>query len=549
MVNYDESQVTYIYELFYPDTKYYRDQGIAGKVFYVGKTVDVLRRAAQHDAKLSPLLRQLLELAHFNVADQVRLVPELPNGVPSLRADEFEGYFIILRKTLYDPSDPIRRYMGNQKHADHIAEVTSERYEELAEEIEDGVTMDLPQRWCEEIEQARAREKMYASLLEMFEKDESEQLKRHLDSVETALTISRSDRRELEAAMLPIVQFTELRQREYESMPFYQSVIKEDFVRDLNLIVAKVGNDEEDEGVRRSLRALRLLAKPTSEGGTNFDLPASTAATFLSGIVQVLEAREVANMPKSVAVNKILRVRDWTFNNQMKQPRKGAQEREKNPGTHDEALRGNDLTDWKAKHRGKDEADDVRTDFLMRNVSWWPKYAHTTQAETGANVAKKVNTMLIQGFRHRDEPEFPGSVQMTGAGGNRAAYVKLNNLVRAGLGSEKDLTIIVAPPLAPNRAKWYTEMYHTNKHIGERMIQEKANKRRACKEANTGQVIKRRKFLKTGSAASSSSTAAAPIAEEQDSDDDNDDNDSDDEAEEEAEEEQEKEVESDDDSD
>ena len=495
MVNYDESQVTYIYELFYPDSKYYRELGLAGKVFYIGKTIDVLRRAAQHEARLSPLLKQLLSNAYFEISDHVRLVPELPNGVPSLRADEFEGYFIIKRETLYDPSKPGRFYVGNQKHADHVAELTPERYEELTEEIEQGVTMELPQRWCEEIEKARAREQMYADLVNLFtedDEDDSLPLKHHLNSVEKALTISRADRLKLEEDMMPIVELVELRQREYEAMPYYQPIAKEDFVRVINSIVAKVGNDAEDEGVRRTLRSMRLMAKPVSEGGTNFDFPASAAATSLKVIAQILEAREVCKMPKSTAVNSILRVRDWTFNNDMKQPSQQALTRS-NPGTREEEQRGGDLRSWKAKHRGKDEVDDKHADFLMRNVWWWPKFAHTTKSERSAIVAKKINKMLIAGFRHKDEPDFEGSVTFPSDKNNIAAYNKLEITILFGQCSEADLALMTAPPLNPERAKWIKDAYNANEHKGKEHSNRSTEKTRAQKEAVTGKATKRKK--------------------------------------------------------
>ena len=495
MVNYDESQVTYIYELFYPDSKYYRELGLAGKVFYIGKTIDVLRRAAQHEARLSPLLKQLLSNAYFDISNHVRLVPELPDGVPSLRADEFEGYFIIKRETLYDPSKPGRFYVGNQKHADHVAELTPERYEELTEEIEQGVTMELPQRWCEEIEKARAREQMYADLVNLFteeDEDDSLPLKHHLNSVEEALTISRADRLKLEEAMMPIVELVELRQREYEAMPYYEPIIKEDFVRVINSIVDKVGNDVEDAGVRRMLKSTRLMAKPVSEGGSSFDFPASAAATFLKGIAQILEAREVSKMPKSTAVGYILRVRDWTFNNDMKQPSPAALTRSK-PGTREEKQRGDDLHSWKQRHRGKDDVDDKHTDFLMRHVWWWPKFAHTTRAERGAIVAKKINKMLIAGFRYKDEPDFEGSVPFPCDKNNRTAYYKLEDTTTRGSCTEADLALMTAPPLNPERAKWIKDMYNANEHKGRENANRSTEKIRARREAITGNATKRKK--------------------------------------------------------
>jgi hypothetical protein len=441
------------------------------------------------------LLKQLLSNAYFDISNHVRLVPELPNGVPSLRADEFEGYFIMKRETLYDASKPSRHFVGNQKHADYVAELTPERYEELAEEIEQGVTMELPQRWCEEIEKARAREQMYADLVNLFtedDEDDSLSLKHHLNSVEKALTISRADRIELEEAMMPIVELVELRQREYEAMPYYRPVVKEDFVRVINSIVTKVGNDAEDEGVRRTLRSMRLMAKPVSEGGSSFDFPASAAATFLKGIAQILEAREVSKMPKSTAVNYILRVRDWTFNNDMKQPSHTALTRS-NPGTREEAQRGHYLQDWKARHRGKDQVDDKHTDFLMRNVLWWTKYAHTTRVESGAILAKKINKMLIARFRYKDEPDFEGSVPFPCDKNNKATYSKLENAIARGLCTEADIALITAPPLNTERAKWIKDAYHANKQKGKERNKRFTEKRRAQQEAVTGKATKRRK--------------------------------------------------------
>jgi hypothetical protein len=336
---------------------------------------------------------------------------------------------------------------------------------------------------------------MYADLVNLFtedDEDDSLPLKHHLNSVEKALTISRADRLKLEEDMMPIVELVELRQREYEAMPYYQPIAKEDFVRVLNSIVAKVGNGAEDGGVNRMLRSMRLMAKPVSEGGTNFDFPASAAATSLKVIAQILEAREVCKMPKSTAVNFILRVRDWTFNNDMKQPREKALTRS-NPGTREEELRGVDLRDWKAKYRGKDEVEDNHVEFLMRNVWWWPKFAHTTQVERGAIVANKINRMLIAGFRHRDEPDFEGSVPFPGDKNNQAAYKKLQHTIAIGQCSEADLELITAPPLNPERAKWIKDAYHANEHKGKEHSNRSIEKTRTQREAVTGKATKRRK--------------------------------------------------------
>lgn len=155
IVAYKPGQRVWIYEIIDPDT---------GNAIYVGRTVDLVRRGAEHERKTSKCrqLRERLKLVWWKLPGNVRVVPELPNGVPSERADDFEGYFITQRKTLFDPSDPVRMNGCNLKNGDHI---TVERYEAAKAEVEAG--FEWPQVPLDVVE-ARAKESVLESLVDDF---------------------------------------------------------------------------------------------------------------------------------------------------------------------------------------------------------------------------------------------------------------------------------------------------------------------------------------------------------------------------------------------
>ena len=139
---------------------------------------------------------------------------------------------------------------------------------------------------------------------------------------------------------------------------------------------------------------------------------------------------------------------------------------------------------------------------------WWPKYAHTTRTEGSAIVAKKINKMLIAGFRYKDEPDFERSVPFPADKNNSAAYTKLQQAIAHGLGTEVDLALMTAPPLNPERSKWIKDMHHANKHKGKEMTNRSTEKRRATREANTGNAAKRKKNGESSGSADTMNKAA-----------------------------------------
>ena len=91
----------------------------------------------------------------------------------------------------------------------------------------------------------------------------SEQLVEALEEADTRL-------REAESQHLGIVQLAELFLGHYENIDDYMLVDHAMYARDINALLAKLGNEEADAGLRRVLRSQALLAKPAQSGGAPF---------------------------------------------------------------------------------------------------------------------------------------------------------------------------------------------------------------------------------------------------------------------------------------
>ena len=163
---FDPKKPFFVYEIFRPD--------LDNKTVYVGRTDDVKRRSGQHVMASSPCklvneLRKLLQVKTFR--DIIKLVPELPEGVPASRIVEMEAYFIMERRTVYHARD--NEHGCNAKNGDSVHEITPDRYNEIEAELANGyewpasvgVKNDVPI----EVAKARGVEVVFDGLLEEAE--------------------------------------------------------------------------------------------------------------------------------------------------------------------------------------------------------------------------------------------------------------------------------------------------------------------------------------------------------------------------------------------
>lgn len=218
IIEYRKNQRTWIYEAVDPQT---------GRTFYVGRTIDVLRRGAEHDRKSSSCkqLREYLRLNDFKFHDVVRIVPELSNGVPSSRAAEFEAFFIIQRKTLYDPET--RPDGCNLRHGDNV---TALDYQAIKEEIEDGFEWEFDDEVPDNVLHAKANE----AVLQACVDDLGDEAARLDPELCTALTAATMIRKQVERLHMSPVLLSEILAEEYEDMCSFKEIDRSVFEVDIN---------------------------------------------------------------------------------------------------------------------------------------------------------------------------------------------------------------------------------------------------------------------------------------------------------------------------
>lgn len=441
IIEYKKNQRTWIYEWIDPNTK---------RTIYVGRTIDLLRRGAEHDRKSSAckLLRLYCNLHNLKSSDCVRIVPELPNGVPASRASEFEAFFIIKRDTLYHPEN--RPDGCNQKHGDHVSALD---YDNIKAEIKDGLEWDeVPA----DVIQARAKEAVLETCFEDVGDFEPE--------LSTALATATMMRKQLERLYMSPVAIAEELAEEYESISKYNEIDRCIFEADLNSLRDRLNSEDViDDKMLSLVRSIALFGK--SEGA-EWCMRAHVAVHAFRMLAGALETREEARMPYTAAIRNMKLVRNWTADNNNKKPSPNARKRKDGTGTSEEETMGSFLTNWKTFKgtRAYKQSNKPECNFLMRHVSWWKEFANGSMAEKSANLNAKVNSMLKQGYGHKDEPEFEGKKKWPwGSKGSETYYVyqKMLNMVN-GYFSES-IVFEMLNGVHPSRSEWYKSKWSTNR--------------------------------------------------------------------------------------
>lgn len=473
IVAHDKNQRAWIYVLRDPVTH---------RVFYVGRTSHVRRRGLEHDRNSSAckLLRERLRLANFTAAEVIELAEGLPNGVPASRASEFEAFFIIYYKTLYDPSDPDRISVCNQKHGDHVAALD---YEAVKAEVAVGV------EWTEvpdNVIEARAKEAVLEELVADLGEQEPELC--------TALAEATMARKKVERMYMSPVSIAETLASEYDALPKYKTIDRTVFEADVNSLRDKLNNEDViDDKMLGLVRAIALFGK--SEGA-EWEMRAKVGGHLFRGLAGALETREEARLPDTLAVKNMKMVRDWSVDNDGKKPIQEALKRKDGTGTQAEHSLGGFLSQWKTK-KGYNMADKPSCDFLMRNLPWWHEFVDgMSKQEKSDAVAAKVNEMLIDGYGHTKEPEFEGKKKWPCGPDGSAKRRAYNGMKKNLVGGRATIEWVekALKNVDPVRASWYMAQRHANRPT---FLAQNAESRELSKERGYANGVKKRQRTTT----------------------------------------------------
>ena len=564
IVLFDTSQRHFIYMIVNPET---------GRVIYIGRTIDLVRRGAEHNRKSSACkqLRATLELATtgWKLSDPgvLQVVPELPFGVPGDKAQDFESYFIVNKKTLFNPPENMEGC--NLKHGDNV---THADFESLKRELEEGVHSKPPKDEKESslsLMKSIANESMLADIVEEVGDMDSE--------LSTALTQATMTRMQLErACKAPLYLAVELAES-YESKSPYEEIDKEEFQRDLNQLRDKLMTEEQvDAEMLSALRAISLFGKST--GSKQWEMRANVAASAFRMMVGAIQAQEEAKLDKTnTVIQNMLKVRKWTVGNEGKRPVGSAASRPKKKKTLDvqdekeeedeeeeersriealkvEASLGTFLDNWKSTthYGGCKRHLELECNLVMLNVAWWKEFTNPqTKGEKAREVSMHANKALLQGFaypkelsetddayKQRNGPN--GPLKLLPSGGNDRSsmtsrvYAKMNHLLD-GHCNENDVRLILKS-LPQERFDFYFTRWTKNRPLY--MEKTKQSDENRLKRAHDSGAVKpnsksNNKKQKVGSSSSSSSSPgtsskSVPTHREEDDEDEDDEDDEDD---------------------
>ena len=197
------------------------------EVFYVGRTSNCKRRAGEHDRKTgeAPLLRARLQLAPYTFREAMRIVPELPDGVPASRSGEFEAFFIAQRGTLHNPNpDHANFNKCNCKNGDHVVEID---YKALEEEIANGIKWPEASEVSKMLGIAIAKEALLSDGVDKVGDLEPE--------LSTALVEITAARKALESAPTPYEVACKLYET-YDAKPDCEEVARDAIVGEINAV-------------------------------------------------------------------------------------------------------------------------------------------------------------------------------------------------------------------------------------------------------------------------------------------------------------------------
>jgi len=348
---FDPKKPFFVYEIFRPD--------LDNKTVYVGRTDDVKRRSGQHVMASSPCklvneLRKLLNVKTFR--DIIKLVPELPEGVPASRIVEMEAYFIMERRTVYHARD--NEYGCNAKNGDKVHEITPTRYNEIEAElssgfewpVDSGVRNDVPV----EVVKARGLEVVFKGIVQ--EAEETGEDEEFVQALRGDMALVTGEREAMERLLLSARMAAGELAYKYR-VAGLDAIDREQFTKELNMLKDKIDVDGEDEVINGIINGVLLAAKPQREVRMSSD----AASGFVTGIAKMLTTREEERLvwTNDDVKRRMYEVRAWSRRNDMKKPIHKHHEA-------DQHSLAKFLDDWMGQRLDIDQASVV-----MRNVPWF----------------------------------------------------------------------------------------------------------------------------------------------------------------------------------
>jgi len=474
---FDPKKPFFVYEIFRPD--------LDNKTVYVGRTDDVKRRSGQHVMASSPCklvneLRKLLQVKTFR--DIIKLVPELPEGVPASRIVEMEAYFIMERRTVYHARD--NEHGCNAKNGDSVHEITPDRYNEIEAELANGyewpasvgVKNDVPV----EVAKARGVEVVFDGLLE--EAEETGEDDEFVQALRRDMALVTADRETTEKTYLTSRKMVEELADKYKNAQL-DCIDREQFAKELNRVKEKINLDGTDEVINGIVNSVLLAAKVQRV----VTMSSNAAAGFVTGIAEMLATREEERLVwKNETVKKRMHeVRAWSRRNGgMKKPM------QKKDGSEEDSL-GNFLSLWKrpnARDYGGECTDLTQSLVLFRDFGWFKDIVG--RKDSLKSVAAEANKQLKDGFAHKDEPTFFGMKPLkSGSNGSDQyrVYHKIDGMVRGGCKLADVEKMIYGLP--ETRAAWYRKQWSSKekqvKAVGAKRKAESKRKREEAATAGT----------------------------------------------------------------
>jgi hypothetical protein len=424
IVEYDRMSRVWIYQIIDPETK---------KVIYIGRTKNLQNRVQQHDQESSACtqLKEYIRLHNFTVKGNIFVVPELPEGVPFYRAAEFEGVFIVKRKTLFDPET--RPDGCNLKHGDNI---TGVNVADVWAEVQAGY------KWPE-------ASKNTPSSAELLQAESEvailEDMVKAVGDVEPTLSddlrLAKSNLAHLQRTQLGITELCEAFAADYEKLPRDEVVPRSGAIIGMNLVKEKLEAEEErDEPMLALIRAEHLFLFESKTRVWN--MTAHVAAYTFHRLAGVLESREIERMEKTTAVKKMLEVREWSYAHGQTMPKNRDSKKKKK--TEVEKSLGNFLNNLKAGRRYY-QGSDAECAFLMRNLPAYAAFLAYSKAKTGADSETNLKQLLADGYGLASEPAFEGKKTLEESE-HPAEFAKLRHLTRGVYDEETTDRILAGLP-------------------------------------------------------------------------------------------------------
>jgi hypothetical protein len=490
ILRYDPSQRTWIYEMF---------DHIRNICFYVGRTVDTIRRGGEHDRKGSSLIRNYVKHHNVRVRDCVRVVAELPDGVPSSRAGEFEAFFIMQRDTIYHA---VRCPDGcNQNNGAHVANLD---YHAIEAEVAAGI--EWPEV-SEAVAKARGNEAVLEQLVQDFGDIEPE--------LHDALRDARMVRVDAERAELGVQEALDVARREvanYEAMVPHVLVQRGDVEASLNAVKDAA---PENDALAKQIKWIRTGVKP--DHFPDQPVPAAFAKYMLLAVVEWLGAKAEATIRVNDVVMRGLRAaREWSAANEGKKPMDKGK-------TAEERTHGKFLADWKGSGKNQyNRRHEAHARVLFRHYPSVLAFFDLDNKARSADREARVRDALAAGYTWLTEPFEGPKLPKSGTGpfGEwKHLYNKVQDLLRGAFDEAAVLRMV--GDLPPERRGWYVAQHAANRPNWLKTQKESQAKEQAQQRANgvPEHPTKKSKY--------DAPAEAGPSVEDGESDDESDDDESD----------------------